>query len=62
MELEYQNQLIYRLENGQAALSNIDCVKWALKENKTTHSIPQNAGRGLDNVNSFIKKIKEHGN
>ena len=37
-------------------LSEIDCLKWALKENNSTHSIPQNAGKGLDTINSFVKK------
>jgi len=37
--------------------SHVECVKWAIKENKTTLSIPQNAGKGLDNVNCFIKAI-----
>ncbi len=35
--------------------SNIDCVKWALKENNTIGSFPYNAGKGLDTVNSFIR-------
>lgn len=37
--------------------SDIECVKWAIKENKTTLSIPQNAGKGLDNVNCFVRAI-----
>lgn len=48
----------FRLENNEHPFSDIDCIKWALKENRSTFSIPQNAGRGLDIVNSFIKKNK----
>jgi len=46
--------------NKHELRSPIDCVKWALKENKTTLSIPQNAGKGLDNVNSFLRAINSH--
>jgi hypothetical protein len=48
----------YRLKEGKPPLSDIDSVKWSLKENRSTYSIPQNAGRGLDNVNSFVRKNK----
>lgn len=36
-------------------LSNIESVRWAIRENMTTRSIPQNRGKGLDVVNSFAK-------
>jgi anti-sigma regulatory factor (Ser/Thr protein kinase) len=48
----------YRLGQGEEKISDVDGVKWAIKENKTTQSIPQNTGRGLDIVNSFMKKNK----
>lgn len=40
---------------GKDVLSGAECVKWAIKENQTTMSIPQNMGKGLDVVNSFVK-------
>ena len=46
----------YLLAKGKTKLSDIDCVKWSIKENKTTQSIPQNAGKGLDNVNTFVRR------
>lgn len=45
----------YRIEQKEESLSSKDCVVWALKENNTTKSIPQNLGKGLDNVKSFMK-------
>jgi anti-sigma regulatory factor (Ser/Thr protein kinase) len=45
----------YRKENGQEPLSSEECLKWAIKENSTTQSIPQNRGKGLDTLDSFIK-------
>ena len=45
----------YRKENGQEPLSSEECLKWAIKENSTTQSIPQNRGKGLDTLNSFIR-------
>lgn len=39
-------------------LTNIDCVKWAMEENNTTQSIPQNKGKGLNNISSFVKSNK----
>jgi hypothetical protein len=45
----------YRFNNRETDLSSKDCVIWALKENMTTKSSPHNKGKGLDNVNSFMK-------
>jgi hypothetical protein len=45
-----------RRNKNQTMLSEIDSIKWAIKENNTVHSIPQNAGKGLDTVNSFVKE------
>lgn len=42
-------------ENGLSVMESIDCLKWAVKENHTTQSFPQNKGKGLDNVKSFAK-------
>jgi hypothetical protein len=44
----------FRLTNKKIILSSKDCVKWALEENNTTQSIPQNMGKGLDTINSFV--------
>lgn len=43
---------------NKSEISSIDCLKWALKENNTTRSTPQNMGKGLDNVNSFIRSVR----
>jgi len=40
---------------GEKSLGSEDCLKWAIKENKTTRSIPNNMGKGLDIVHSFSK-------
>lgn len=40
---------------GADTVSQEDAVKWALKLNRTTQSMPHNAGRGLDTVCSFVK-------
>lgn len=45
----------YRLREREKPLAAIDCVKWAIKENKTTKSIPQNMGKGLDLLKTFLK-------
>ncbi len=45
----------YRLTKKEKELSQIDSVKWAVKENMTTKSIPQNMGKGLDLLNTFMK-------
>jgi hypothetical protein len=45
----------YNKENGIEEFTAIKCVEWALKENMTTKSIPQNKGKGLDNIQSFMK-------
>ena len=45
----------YRQRSGQAMLSERDCIQWALGENNTTKSIPQNRGKGLDTVQSFMR-------
>ncbi|MDN3204574.1 hypothetical protein [Algoriphagus sediminis] len=39
---------------GFDLLSQVDAVKWALRLNSTTKSMPHNAGRGLDTINSFV--------
>lgn len=41
-------------KQGKAIKSQRDSLKWALEENNTTKSIPQNLGKGLDNIKSFI--------
>ncbi len=45
----------YMLGHNKPVLSAIDAVKWAMKENKTTKSIPHNMGKGLDNVKTFMQ-------
>lgn len=45
----------YNRENDRPTISSKECVSWALELNKTTQSIPQNAGKGLDNVKSFMR-------
>jgi hypothetical protein len=47
-----------RRKDRKSVLSEIDCLKWAVKENNSIHSIPRNAGKGLDIVSSFVKKNK----
>ncbi|MEX2568460.1 MAG: hypothetical protein WD431_21125 [Cyclobacteriaceae bacterium] len=43
---------------GFAQLSQKEAVKWALKLNRTTESLPHNAGRGLDTICSFVRANK----
>jgi hypothetical protein len=50
------NQYFYK--KGKEQVSQEDGVKWALKLNKTTESMPYNAGRGLDTVGSFVEANK----
>lgn len=50
----------FRMNNNEKYLDPKDCVSWALKENTTTKSIPQNMGKGLDNVKSFMRKNNFH--
>jgi anti-sigma regulatory factor (Ser/Thr protein kinase) len=50
----------YRLGEKETSLPDIDCVKWAIKENKTTKSIPQNMGKGLDLLKTFLKTSNNH--
>lgn len=45
----------YFSNKGAETVSQEDAVKWALKLNRTTQSMPHNAGRGLDTVCSFVK-------
>lgn len=45
----------YHLAKFLEPLTNKDCIKWALEDNKTTQSTPQNRGRGLNTVLSFVK-------
>ena len=35
-----------------------ECIKWAIGQNNTTKSTPQNAGRGLTNIVDFVKANK----
>jgi hypothetical protein len=44
----------YFFEKDKKQVSQEESVKWALKINKTTESMPHNAGRGLDTVASFV--------
>jgi anti-sigma regulatory factor (Ser/Thr protein kinase) len=44
----------YRDKKGLSELSEGECVKWAIKENSTTQSLPRNLGKGLDTLNSFV--------
>lgn len=48
----------YKLDQGEGRLTDIECVKWALEENKTVKSMPYNAGKGLDTINHFVKTNK----
>jgi anti-sigma regulatory factor (Ser/Thr protein kinase) len=41
-------------EKGLKPLEQVEAVQWALKLNSTTKSMPYNAGRGLDTINSFV--------
>ena len=41
-------------EKDLTPLSQVEAVQWALKLNSTTKSMPYNAGRGLDTINSFV--------
>lgn len=45
----------YLSNAGQKHILQEDAVKWALKLNSTTKSMPYNAGRGLDTINSFVE-------
>lgn len=45
----------YHLEKSLAPLTNANCIKWALEDNKTTQSTPQNRGRGLNTVICFVR-------
>ncbi|WP_026951119.1 hypothetical protein [Algoriphagus mannitolivorans] len=42
-------------EKGHKSLDQVEAVKWALRLNSTTKSMPYNAGRGLDTINSFME-------
>lgn len=44
----------YFSNKGTETVSQEDAVRWALKLNRTTQSMPHNAGRGLDTVCSFV--------
>jgi hypothetical protein len=44
----------YYRKSGIRALNDQECLLLSLKPNFTTQSIPQNKGKGLDNVRSFI--------
>jgi hypothetical protein len=44
----------YMLGQNRPILLAIDAVKWAVKENMTTKSVPQNMGKGLDNLKTFM--------
>lgn len=46
----------FNKSKNQKELSSRECVIWALKENMTTKSIPQNMGKGLDIIKSFMGK------
>lgn len=48
----------YFFEKGKSHISQEESVRWALKINKTTKSMPHNAGRGLDTVGSFVEANK----
>lgn len=45
----------YKIENKEPILTSKESVLWALEENKTIQSIPQNRGKGLDNVKTFMQ-------
>ena len=38
--------------------SDKECIKWAIGQNNTTKSTPQNAGRGLTNIVDFVRANK----
>lgn len=40
---------------GKEPLSSQDAVKWAIELNRTTKSMPYNAGKGLDTISTFVK-------
>ncbi|HEX4887404.1 MAG TPA: hypothetical protein VFV37_05085 [Luteibaculaceae bacterium] len=44
----------YMAAKSLPIMSQTDCLKWAVKENNTIGSFPYNAGKGLDNLSSFI--------
>ncbi|WP_194976437.1 hypothetical protein [Aquiflexum lacus] len=48
----------YFSEKGKNQVSQEEGIRWALKINKTTESMPHNAGRGLDTVASFVQANK----
>lgn len=45
----------YLIKKSERYKSSVDCLKWAIKENKTTATYPYNMGKGLNNLNSFVK-------
>jgi hypothetical protein len=46
-----------KVKEGKA-LSNRECIEWAIKVFNTTQSIPGNRGRGLNTITSFISANK----
>lgn len=44
----------YFRKSGRPPVSDQDCLLLSFKQNFTTQSIPQNKGKGLDNVRSFV--------
>jgi len=48
----------YFNNKGWNQVSQEEAIKWALKLNKTTESLPHNAGRGLDTICSFVNANK----
>lgn len=45
----------YHKKKGLAKLSEIESVKWAIKERATTQSMPRNKGLGLSNIFTFVE-------
>lgn len=47
-------------DNKKPTLSHQEAIEWAITLNKTIKSKPQNQGKGLDNINSFITANRSH--
>jgi len=43
------------VKNYFSELSDAECIMWAVGQNNTTKSTPQNAGHGLTNIVDFVK-------
>ena len=48
----------YLKKNNNPVISEIESMKWALTENRSIKSQPQNQGKGLNNLLTFVKANK----